>query len=301
MHRLLALPLVALFVATALPSHAQDTRLLRQPTISSDHIAFAYGSDLWVVERDGGLARRLTSTAAVESEPRFSPDGRHIAFTSNRSGSSALYVVPVEGGTPTRLTWYPAGTRAVGWTPDGSRILYATTRETAPSGYNRLWTVSPDGGPSELLPAPWGFDGSYSPDGSQLIIDRMSRWESEFQDYRGGQNTPLILMDLETLDETWLPNERTTDTQPIWLENDAMPKRTRARVHSPRAVVEPSNTGPRHAAAMGRPLRRRGDRLGRSRFASQARLCCGTWKMSTVAATARAAPVAKAAAGPAIE
>ncbi|NNF04676.1 MAG: protease, partial [Rhodothermales bacterium] len=216
MSRLLAL-LVAAAMAASSPADAQDTRLLRQPTVSADHVAFTYGSDIWVVDRAGGLARRLTSTAAVEAEPRFSPDGRHIAFSSNRSGSSAIYVVPVEGGTPRRLTWYPAGTRAVGWTPSGSRIMYASTRETAPSGYNRLWTVSPDGGPSELLPAPWGFDGSYSPDGSRLIIDRMSRWETEFQDYRGGQNTPLILMDLDTLDETWLPNERTTDTQPVWL------------------------------------------------------------------------------------
>ncbi|MEM1269268.1 MAG: PDZ domain-containing protein, partial [Bacteroidota bacterium] len=134
-----------------------------------------------------------------------------------RSGAEAVYVLPIEGGTPERLTWYPASTQTLGWTPDGERILYASSRETAPGAYDRLWTVSVDGGPSELLPAPWGHRAAYSPDGSQLIIDRVRRWESEFQDYRGGQNTPLILMDLDTLDETWLPNERTTDTQPVWL------------------------------------------------------------------------------------
>lgn len=215
--RLLSFLLILLIGALPLTVQAQGTRLLRQPTISTDHIAFTYGGDIWVAARTGGDARRLTSTPAVESNPQFSPDGQHIAFTSNRSGTQAVYVVDVNGGTPTRLTWYPASTHTVGWTPDGSRILYASTRATAPSGYDRLWTVSADGGPSELLPAPWGHRGSYASDGEHIIIDRMRRWESEFQDYRGGQNTPLILMNLETLDETWLPNERTTDTHPIWL------------------------------------------------------------------------------------
>ncbi len=201
-----------------LAAQAQDeTRLLRQPTLSATHVAFAYGSDLWIADREGGEARRLTSTPAVESNPHFSPDGQLLAFTSNRSGTDAVYVVSVNGGTPTRLTWYPAGTHTVGWTPDGSRILYASTRGTAPSGHDRLWTVPANGGPPELLPAPWGHRGSFSPDGNALIIDRMDRWEAEFQDYRGGQNTPLVLLNLDTLDETWLPNERTTDTHPVWL------------------------------------------------------------------------------------
>ncbi|MCG6927943.1 MAG: protease, partial [Acidobacteria bacterium] len=136
------------------PAEAQETRFLRQPTLSDRHVAFAHGADLWVVGRDGGLARRLTSTPAVESDPHFSPDGRQIAFSSNRSGVTAVYVVPVEGGTPKRLTWYPRAAWARGWSPSGDRVLYATDRETAPAGYSRLWTVSPDGGPSERVPAP---------------------------------------------------------------------------------------------------------------------------------------------------
>ncbi len=213
---LLCLTFAALFGA---PATAQNggTRLLRQPTISADKVAFGYGGDLWTAPREGGRAVRITSTPAVESDPYFSPDGRWIAFSSNRSGSTAVYVVSAEGGVPTRLTWYPAAALARGWSPDGSRILYATTRETAPTGYERLWTVSPEGGPSELLPAPWAHSGSYSPDGGQMVIDRMSRWDVEWRDYRGGQNTPLVVMDLNTLEETRLPNERTTDIHPVWM------------------------------------------------------------------------------------
>ncbi|MCJ7630226.1 MAG: hypothetical protein MUO50_17775, partial [Longimicrobiales bacterium] len=199
------------------PAFTQSTRLLRQPTISTNHVAFTYGGDLWAVSRAGGEARRITSTPAVESDPHFSPDGRWIAFTSNRSGTTAVYVVPVEGGQPRRLTWYPAPTNARGWTPDGSRVLYSSTRETAPTGYERLWLVSSEGGPSELLPAPWGHDGSFALDGGRIVVDRMSRWDEEWRSYRGGQNTPLSILDLDGLEEVWLPNERTADIHPVWL------------------------------------------------------------------------------------
>ena len=211
-------PLLLSFTCIA-PLAAQDaSRLLRQPTLSDTHIAFAHGGDLWIVERAGGEAKRLTSTQAVESDPHFSPDGRSITFTSDRAGTPAVYVMPAEGGDPTRLTWYPAPARARGWTPDGNRILYSTSRETAPTGYDRLWTVSPEGGPSTLVPAPWGHDGAYSPVGPRIVVDRVSRWDVEWRNYRGGQNTPLTILDLDDLSEVRLPNDqRTTDIDPVWL------------------------------------------------------------------------------------
>jgi tricorn protease len=208
---------LSILLAGAPAASAQGTRLLRQPTLSATHVAFAYGGDLWIADRAGGTARRLTSTPAVESDPHFSPDGVRIAFTSNRSGVPQVYVVPVEGGEPARLTWYPSASEARGWTPDGRRVLYASSRETAPAGYDRLWTVSVEGGPSAMLPAPWGYDGSYSADGRRIVVDRVSRWDWEWRSYRGGQNTPLTILDLNTLDEVRLPNERTTDRYPVWM------------------------------------------------------------------------------------
>lgn len=205
---------------------AQGTRLLRQPTLSATLIAFEYGGDIWVADKTGGEARRITSTPATESDPHLSPDGKWIAFTSNRSGAPAVYVVPAEGGIPRRLTWYPAATGARGWTPDGKRVVYACSRETAPVGYNRLWSVPVEGGASTLLPAPWGFDGSLSPDNKKIVVDRVSRWDVEWRHYRGGQNTPLTVLDLETLKETAIPGggaaregaagERSMDIHPVW-------------------------------------------------------------------------------------
>jgi len=213
-----ALALFSVLLLTAQSAVAQGTRLLRQPTVSAEHIAFAHGGDLWVVDRDGGVARRLTSTPAMEADPHFSPDGMHIAFTSNRSGTNAVYVAPTAGGNPTRLTWHPSSAYARGWTPDGTRVLYASGRGNAPnSGVRRLWTVAPTGGPSEMIPAPWGNAASYSPDGGRMVIDRMTRWDWEWRSYRGGQNQPLVLMDLDTLEEDFIPNELQRDDNPVWL------------------------------------------------------------------------------------
>lgn len=204
----------------SLTSKADGTRLLRQPNISDQHVVFTYGGDLWLCAKTGGNAMRLTSTPAVEKDPYFSPDGQTIAFTSNRSGTDAVYTMSVNGGDVTRLTWYPATSQVRGWSPDGKRILYTSDRATAPTPFHRLWTVSKDGGSSEILTKQWGTKASYSADGKHIAIDKMRRWDEEWRAYRGGQNTPLIILNLDNWQEELLPNERTTDVQPVWLNNN---------------------------------------------------------------------------------
>ncbi|MDI9366703.1 MAG: protease, partial [Flavobacterium sp.] len=188
-----------------LNSEAQGTRLLRQPDMSATQVVFVYGADLWIADLNGQNILRLTSTPAVESEPHFSPDGQWVTFTSDRSGNNAVYLVSAKGGEPTRLTWHPASSISRGWSVDGKNILYSCERETAPTAHMRLWSVPVTGGPSKLLSKQWGNDGSYSPDGSKLVIDKMDRWDVEWRAYRGGQNTPLIILDLATQSETLLP------------------------------------------------------------------------------------------------
>ena len=152
--------LVAVFLISNLSTLGQGTRLLRQPSISQQLIAFEYGADIWVVDKKGGDARRITSTAAVESNPHLSPDGKTIAFSSNRASGTQVYTVSVNGGAPVQLTWNSEASLVRGWTPDGKKILYACARETAPTDYNRLWIVSANGGASTLLPSPFAFSGS---------------------------------------------------------------------------------------------------------------------------------------------
>ena len=202
---------------TMLSVQAQGTRLLRQPDISTTQMTFAYGGDIWVSNIAGGEAKRITSTPAVESNPYFSPDGKQIAFSSNRSGYDAVYVVASEGGEAQQITWHPSGSLVRGWSNDGERILYASDRDTAPSPYNRLWTTGLKENIPSLVHSQWAYDGAFAPDGDHLIIDRVSRWDSEWRAYRGGQNTPLIILNTATSEEELLPNESTTDIQPLWL------------------------------------------------------------------------------------
>ena len=198
---------------------AQATKLLRQPSVSDSHIAFTYGSDVWISDLNGQNIKRITSTPAIESNPVISPDGTTLAFTSNRSGVDAVYTVSIHGGNPERLTWHPSGASVKGWTPDGKHILYASTRGYAPRPSNRLWIVPKEGGVSKMLTKQRGFDGSFSPDGSRIVVDVISRWESEFRNYRGGQNTPLVIIDLKDHSEILISNDRTIDIQPLWLGN----------------------------------------------------------------------------------
>src|SRR3982751_2214113 len=100
-HRLFAAALVAV---AALPLTAQ-TRMLRSPTVSARHIAFAHAGNIWIVERGGGTARRLTSFAGEASNPKLSPDGSRVAFSAQYAGNVDVYVLPIEGGEPKRLTF----------------------------------------------------------------------------------------------------------------------------------------------------------------------------------------------------
>ena len=98
---LAALAALALLVpAAARPVDLADTRLVSDPAASGALVAFAYANDLWVAGRDGAGVRRLTSHPGVESGPRFSPDGAHIAFTGRYEGNTDVYVVPAAGGVP---------------------------------------------------------------------------------------------------------------------------------------------------------------------------------------------------------
>jgi tricorn protease len=217
------LRLLTASVLAALASHvsAQEstpTLLLRQPTISATHIAFAYANNIWIVDRAGGSARRLTSFQGATSDPRLSPDGKWVAFASSNGGSADVYVLPVSGGEPRRLTWHPGADFPTGWTPDSKRIVFASARASdAPGGAFRFWTVSVDGGPETAMPIPRVFQGHISPDGKTLAYRLNNSWDDERRNYRGGQNKPIWLVDLATYDLTTVPHAGSKDIDPVWL------------------------------------------------------------------------------------
>ena len=213
---LIAALAAALFPAVA---PAQSTRLLHQPDVSAQYVAFAYAGDIWLAPRSGGDARRVTSSPTVESDPHFSPDGKWLAFTGEYGGNPDVYVVSVEGGTPRRLTYHPGADLVRGWTPDGQDVVFESQRTGMPDGEPQLWTVPLTGGLPTRLPVPRALYGAVSPDGSDLAYQLDRPWEVEMQHYRGGQNQPIRVMDLKTYAMYKLPWTDSRDQQPVWLGN----------------------------------------------------------------------------------
>ena len=227
--RLSRLAPAALALGLALPGPrpraAGEARLLRFPDVHGDVVVFSHGGDLWTAPTAGGQARRLTSGEGLELFPRFSPDGKWIAFTGQYDGSYDVYVVPATGGEPRRLTWYPSrenperlgiDNMVVGWTPDG-RILFRGQRNPMGGFVGEPWTVSPEGGPVERFPLPEAGFVSFSPDGKKAAITRVFRDFRTWKRYQGGMAEDVWIYDLASHAVERITDWRGTDTQPMWI------------------------------------------------------------------------------------
>jgi len=195
---------------------AGPTRLLRFADISKDKVVFAYAGDLWIASREGGDARRLTSHTGDELFPKFSPDGRSIAFTGEYDGNPDVYVIPAEGGEPRRLTFHPTRDIVLDWSPDGKDILFRSDRISAPGGITRLFLVPPEGGPARVLPVPRGDLTSFSPDGGRIAYLETSQEFRTWKRYRGGWSLPIAIYDLKKNTYEELPKTRGMDLFPMW-------------------------------------------------------------------------------------
>jgi tricorn protease len=199
---------------------AQGTRLLRQPTVSDRAIVFVYADDLWIVDRDGGNATRLTTHEGTESLPHFSPDGNTIAFSAQYGGNTDVYVIPASGGEPKRLTWHPGEDAVQGWTPDGQSIVFRSGRSGYPTAIAKFFKVSLKGGFQEELPIPQAHAGEISPDGQMAAYQSIGFWDPEWRNYRGGQALPIWIVDLKTLTLKTTPQtDRERHTDPVWYKD----------------------------------------------------------------------------------
>jgi tricorn protease len=216
MFRILAIVLASISVRVCL-ADGPPPLLLQHPTLSATQIAFVYAGDLWTVSREGGVATRPTSGAGAVSLPSFSPDGQEIAFTGDYNGNSDVYVIPAQGGEPRRLTYHPSPDMVVGWTRDGNDVLFASTRRSYES-FNRLFTVSRDGGFPTELPLPIAAEGSYSPDGNQLAYVPLDHAFEIWKRYRGGRTSLIWIAQLRDSSTTKIPRDNSNDFNPIWVD-----------------------------------------------------------------------------------
>jgi tricorn protease len=216
---------LAVFVSTAIAAcaDAESPLLLQRPTVSKTHIAFCYASDLWVVGRDGGEARRLTAGAGLETHPVFSPDGKMIAFGGQYEGNLDVYVVPTAGGVPRRLTYHPGNDLPVGWTPDGKSVLFRSQRGSY-ARFTRLYTIPVEGGHPTELPLPMGQEGSYSADEKRIAYVPFSNERpfpggyTAWKRYRGGLASQVWIADLADSSIEKVPHDTSNDYNPMWVD-----------------------------------------------------------------------------------
>lgn len=213
--------------ALAAPTvHAQEaeTKLLRDPALSDNALAFVYAGDIWIAGPDGNNPVRLTSHPADERAPIISPDGTKIAYTANYDGNADVFVIDVRGGEPQRLTWHPGDDTAVDWAPGGTMVAMVSTRERRAGRSAQLYHVGLDGGlPQKVSEAPVA-SGSYDESGrifanmpwasaNAVLTGGVNGWRG----YRGGRAPSLQLIDFNAGTSTTIPGDRTSEFDPVWM------------------------------------------------------------------------------------
>lgn len=201
-------------------SNAQiNAKLFEYLDVSETQISFVYGGDIWLADKDGGMALQLTNSQGTESYPKFSPDGKEIGYSANYNGNNDVYVIPVTGGMPTRVTYQYHSDRMVDWHPDGEQLLFASRRELGQRSSRQFFKVSKMGGLPERLAVPYGELASYSSDGSQLAYITKITENYPFKRYRGGLASDILLFDLNSNTATKITDNEANDGQPVWAGN----------------------------------------------------------------------------------
>jgi len=209
----------------------EESRLLRFPTIHGDQVVFTYAGDLYTVNKDGGIARKLTSDDGFEMFARFSPDGKHIAFTGQYDGNTEVYLIPSNGGIPERLTYTATLGRddisdrmgpnniVMTW-KNNEQIVFRSRKKSFNSFKGQLFLANVGGGLAEELPLPSGGFCSYSPDREKLAYNRVFREFRTWKYYRGGMVDDIWIYDFKSKETVNITNNEAQDIQPMWYGDE---------------------------------------------------------------------------------
>lgn len=210
---------------------SSEAKLLRFPATNGKQVAFSYGGNIFLVDIEGGEARRLTSHKDYEFFPRFSPDGKTIAFSARYDGNTEVYTIPVSGGIPKRLTYTATLSRddisdrmgpnniVMTWTNDGENVVYRSRKRSFNSFKGHLYLAPVNGGLSKQIALATGSWCSFSPDGKKLAMNRVFREFRTWKYYRGGMADDIWIHDFETKKTINVTNNESQDIFPMWYKD----------------------------------------------------------------------------------
>jgi tricorn protease len=191
---------------------------LRYPDVHGDQVVFSCEGDIWLGSLSSGQATRLTRHPGREGYPKFSPDGKTIAFSGEYDGFLEVYTVPVSGGAPKRITYMCSVAHALGWNSDGSRILFRGLSLPKPYG---LYSAPAAGGPWSKLPIEFAAHGVMDPKGNRIAFTRFNRWATAWFHYQGGMQNQIWIGDLASNQFKRITNVPGTNEFPVW-EGDSV-------------------------------------------------------------------------------
>ncbi|MCK5057731.1 MAG: PD40 domain-containing protein, partial [Candidatus Aminicenantes bacterium] len=228
MKRILIVFVVLFFVFANFSFAEEEARLLRFPAVYGNQVVFTYAGDLYTIAATGGVARKLTNHSGFEMFPRFSPDGKHIAFTARYDGNTEVYLMPAGGGVPKRLTYTANLVRddiadrmgpnsiVMGWKHDNKHIVFRS-RMIEPNDFNgQLFLATVAGDLHKQLPLPRGGFCSFSADDSKLAYNRVFREFRTWKRYRGGMADDVWIHNFKTKETKNITNNPAQDIIPMW-------------------------------------------------------------------------------------
>ncbi|MCM1021234.1 MAG: S41 family peptidase [Muribaculum sp.] len=211
-------PIIMLAVAAALQASAVTPLWLRDVKISPDaqKIAFTYKGDIFTVPVGGGNATRLTTNAAYDEQPVWSPDGKTIAFASDRNGSADVYVMSANGGNATRLTKQSGSETPWAFSPDGKYIYFSTHIQDAPES-----ALFPSSRMTELYRVPVGGGRA------EMVVGT----PAEMISFVAPDNKTFLYQDNKGMEDQWRKHHTSSVTRELWLYDTATKKHTNLTAH----------------------------------------------------------------------
>ena len=219
---------MALLLSSGLTSTEAQT-LMRFPNTHADKVVFEAHDTLWIAPIGGGRATPLTSGLAHDLMPRFSPDGRWVAFTRISRGSEDVYVVPATGGEPKRVTFRSSRAGGPGptftaddnvvvtWTPDSKNVVFLSRRMAFNWSDLSLFSVPLEGGLPTLLPLGHAGLMTFGPNGHEMAFTRSFTDFQTRKRYDGGLAPDIYTIDLVSHQMDRITDWQGTDTAPMWV------------------------------------------------------------------------------------